>query len=341
MADMTQRIESKKNRLKVVKLSQRKASNLKSVAFTNLVVSVTEGPFVKVKDMIYALISRLEMERVVEQFAGGAFKALANRDDTEGNMYAGVCAFKDAKQEAFKCDTVDITYEDGNASTCGGGDFDGACFSLVPGIVWQCFPEHLQNEFCSATPRSDGLYRGTCVFETSELYVDAKDASAFQAREPLTFLEQSDESDENEDPFFYVPGVADESRERRMRRQPSQPLNPSLPECTDLPSFKHKYTDEETEETVFYGQCDIQEASNTVQVLTPATVTKFTHYQRHIGWCDTELTTNTQTKAEKTATLDSQIYNVKQLVDNMNKNKVLKQIIIQGKDREMTSWLTI
>ena len=30
-----------------------------------------------------------------------------------------------------------------------------------------------------------------------------------------------------------------------MRRQPSEPLNPSLPECTDLSSFKHKYTDEE------------------------------------------------------------------------------------------------
>ena len=32
MADMTQRIESKENRLKVVKSFQRKASNLKSVA---------------------------------------------------------------------------------------------------------------------------------------------------------------------------------------------------------------------------------------------------------------------------------------------------------------------
>ena len=41
-----------------------------------------------------------------------------------------------------------------------------------------------------------------------------------------------------------------------------EPLNPSLPECTDLLSFKHKYTDEETEETVFHGQCDTQEAHN-------------------------------------------------------------------------------
>ena len=73
-------------------------------------------------------------------------------------MYAGVCVFKDAKQESFKYDTMDATYEDGNASTYAGGDFDGACFSLVPGMVWQCFPEHLQNELCSATPKSDGLF---------------------------------------------------------------------------------------------------------------------------------------------------------------------------------------
>ena len=167
------------------------------------------------------------------------------------------------------------------------------------------------------------MYTGTYVFETSELYVIAKDASALQAREPSALLEQSDESNDDEDPF-YVPGVADESRERRMRRQPSEPLNLSLPECTDLSSFKHKYADEETEETVFHGQCDTQEASNTVQELTPATVTKFAHYQRHKVWCEIELTTNTQTKAEKTETVDSQPYNVKQLVDDMNKKKVLK-----------------
>ena len=118
------------------------------------------------------------------------------------------------------------------------------------------------------TPRSDGLYTGTCVFETSELYVDAKDASALQAREPSTFLEQSNESDDDEDPF-YVPGVADESRERRMRRQPIQPSNPSLPECMDLPSFKHKYTDEETEETVFHGQCDTPRRRATTRHLKP------------------------------------------------------------------------
>ena len=35
--------------------------------------------------------------------------------------------------------------------------------------------------------------------------------------------------------------------------------------------------------------------------------------------------------------LDSQLYNAKHLVDNMNKNKVLKQILIQGKDREMAT----
>ena len=76
------------------------------------------------------------------------------------NMYAGVYIyiFKNVKQEAFKYDTVNVTYENGNASTYAGGDFDGACFSLVPGIVWQCFPEHLQNELYSATPRSDGLF---------------------------------------------------------------------------------------------------------------------------------------------------------------------------------------
>ena len=87
-----------------------------------------------------------------------ACKALTNRDDTEGNIHAGVCVFKDVKQETFKNDTMDATFEDGNASTYAGGDFDGACFSLVPGIVWQCFLEHLQNELCSATPKSDGLF---------------------------------------------------------------------------------------------------------------------------------------------------------------------------------------
>ena len=245
-------------------------------------------------DMLKQLFQQLQTaqfreERVVEQFAGDSCKALVNRDDTEDSMYAGVCAFRDAKKEAFEGNTVDATYEDGNASTHGGGDFDGVCFSLVPDVVWQCFPEHLQNELYSATPRSDGLYIGTYVFEASELYGNAEDASAFQAREPLMFLEQSHESDDDEDPS-YVPRVADESRERRMRRQPSQPLNPLLPECTDLSSFKHKYTDEESEETVSHGQCDTQEASNMVQVLTPATVTKFAHYQRHKGWCDTELT---------------------------------------------------
>ena len=50
---------------------------------------------------------------------------------------------------------------------------------------------------------------------------------------------RSDDRDDDEDPF-YVPGIADEPRERRVRRQPSQPLNSSLLECTDLPSFKHR-----------------------------------------------------------------------------------------------------
>ena len=65
-----------------------------------------------------------------------------------------------------------------------------------------------------------------------------------------------DDGDDDEDPF-YIPGIADEPHEPRARRQPSQPLNPLLPECTDLPSFKHSYSDEETEELVFHGQCDI------------------------------------------------------------------------------------
>ena len=86
-----------------------------------------------------------------------ACKALINQDDTEGNMYADVYVLKNVKQEAFKYDTMETTYEDGNASTYAGGDFDGACFSLVPDIVWQCFPEHLQNELRSTTPKSDGL----------------------------------------------------------------------------------------------------------------------------------------------------------------------------------------
>ena len=58
----------------------------------------------------------------MEQFSGGACKALATETDTEGNMDAGVCTFKDVKQEAFKCDTVDFTYENGNASSYSGGD---------------------------------------------------------------------------------------------------------------------------------------------------------------------------------------------------------------------------
>ena len=60
-------------------------------------------------------------------------------------MYAGVCAFKDGVQELFKCDTVDATCEDGNAGSSGGGGFDSACFSLVPGVIWQCFPEIMDN----------------------------------------------------------------------------------------------------------------------------------------------------------------------------------------------------
>ena len=44
--------------------------------------------------------------------------------------------------------------------------------------------------------------------------------------------------------------------------------------------------------------CDTREASNTVQVLTPVTVTKFAHHQRHKGWRDIELTNET---AEVTA----------------------------------------
>ena len=55
------------------------------------------------------------------------------------------------------------------------------------------------------------------------------------------FLEQSNENDDDEDPFY----IADESRERRMRRQPF---------------FKHKYKDKETEETIFHDQCNTQEA---------------------------------------------------------------------------------
>ena len=37
---------------------------------------------------------------------------------------------------------------------------------------------------------------------------------------------------------------------------------------------------------------------------------------------------------EHKGALNSQLYNAKQLVDNRNKNKVLKQILIHGKDRE-------
>ena len=49
-------------------------------------------------------------------------KALINQDDTEGNMYAGVYVFKNVKQEAFKYDTMNATYENGNASMYAGGD---------------------------------------------------------------------------------------------------------------------------------------------------------------------------------------------------------------------------
>ena len=40
---------------------------------------------------------------------------------------------------------------------------------------------------------------------------------------------------------------------------------------------------------------------------------------------------------EHKGALDNQLYNAKQLVDNMNKSKVLKQILIQRKDREMAT----
>jgi hypothetical protein len=229
-----------------------------------------------------------QQQEVFEQFAAGDCKATAIRESANGKMYDGACHFEDKKQDVYKCDTVEATYEDGNAGTCGGGDYESACFSVVPGVVWQCFPEHLENELCSSTPSSDGLYTGACVFYTADQYDDAKDASKLQVREPSALLQQSDEiwpwsrraatttakwkkstttstttsttspratgdGDDDEDPF-HIPGIADEPR---ARRQPSQPLNPSLPECTDLPSFKHSYSDEETEELVFHGQCDI------------------------------------------------------------------------------------
>ena len=38
-----------------------------------------------------------------------------------------------------------------------------------------------------------------------------------------------------------------------------EPVNFSLPECTDLLFFKHKYKDKETEETIFHNQYNIQE----------------------------------------------------------------------------------
>lgn len=54
------------NRLKVVSFFEGKASKLKSVALTSLVLRVAEDPFVKVKEMIYALITRLEEEATSE-----------------------------------------------------------------------------------------------------------------------------------------------------------------------------------------------------------------------------------------------------------------------------------
>ena len=60
-------------------------------------------------------------------------------------MYTDVCAFKDGVQELIKYDTMDATCEDGNAGSCGGNVFDCTCFSHAPGVIWQCFPEILDN----------------------------------------------------------------------------------------------------------------------------------------------------------------------------------------------------
>ena len=40
---------------------------------------------------------------------------------------------------------MDATCEDGNTGSCGGNVFDCAYFSHAPGVVWQCFPEILDN----------------------------------------------------------------------------------------------------------------------------------------------------------------------------------------------------
>ena len=88
------------------------------------------------------------------------------------------------------------------------------------------------------------------------------------------------------------------------------------------------------EHTQVVDSCDTQ-ASNTVQVLTLATSAKLAHYQRHKGWCDTELTTNTQTKAEKTATVEKLHATVDELKVSMEnlveeeKSDVIERNIIE------------
>jgi len=220
-----------------------------------------------------------EQQEVVEQFAAGDCKSMAIRNDLTGRFYDGACYFEDKEQDVFMCDTVVATYGQGDAGTCGGGDYDSACFSLVPGVVWQCFPEHLENEGCASTPSSEGNYFGACYFPTHDKYDDAMDASHLQSSSPVALLEQTDaahwlwsrrrrtekstttsiptedvdageESDDSDDEFV-VPG------EVESKRQAHQPFNPILPECTDQASFRHTYTVEETAEVIYSGQCDI------------------------------------------------------------------------------------
>ena len=96
------------------------------------------------------------------------------------------------------------------------------------------------------------------------------------------------------------------------------------------------------EHTQVVDSCDTKEASNTVQVLTPATSAKLAHYQRHKGWCDTELTTNTQTKAEETATVEKPHATVDELKVSMENlvEEETDDVIERDKSQTMSKSIT-
>jgi hypothetical protein len=117
-------------------------------------------------------------EKFIQNAAKGDCKAIPRRDRPDEDLfYQGVCRFVHTERKFFKCDTVK-TYQSTNAETCS-GSFNSACFSLKTGVIWQCFPDSLDNPSCvlTATP-AGGHYDGSCYFpQAGANYTNASSAA--------------------------------------------------------------------------------------------------------------------------------------------------------------------